>query len=84
MEPTRGRRKREEMCTAHGGSLYVLRLAISVRYIAPVRMPITAVTVDVQGWLMASYVPKVSIALRRYDMIAPETRECKEISCWLR
>lgn len=31
VEPTRGRRKREEMCTAHGGSLYVLRLAISVR-----------------------------------------------------
>jgi hypothetical protein len=57
----RGNMKRAENRTMEGGRRYVLKPAMSERYICPVIMPITATAADPGRRLSASYKPSLSM-----------------------
>jgi len=59
-EPMRGNMKRVENRTIESGRRYVLRPAMSERYICPVIIPIIATAADPGRRLSASYTPSLS------------------------
>ena len=83
-EPTRGNMKRAENRTIEGGRRYVLRPAMSERYICPVIIPITATAADPGKRLSASCRPPLRINASywfEHVQYKPEVQEGNSYFC---